>query len=96
MNLGAVLEFIKEEQNKAPPKKQRAGKQRSRYKPNGRRNDGWNSLADRKRIADRKTSQPGLRYLRSPPRQAFLPSALKRDTLTLQTEGHFHLVATQC
>lgn len=54
--LGAVLEFIKEEQDKAPPKKRRAGKQRSRYKPNGRRNDGWNSLADRKRIANRKAS----------------------------------------
>jgi transposase len=55
--LGAVLEFIKDEQDKAPPKKRRAGKQRSRYTPNGRRNDGWNSLADRKRIADRKASQ---------------------------------------
>ncbi len=55
--LGAVLEYIKEEQDKAPSKKRRAGKQRSRYEPSGRRNDGWNSLTDRKRIADRKASQ---------------------------------------
>lgn len=55
--LGAVLEFIKEEQDKAPPKKQRAGKQRSRYKPNGRRNDGWNSLAARSAKEARKASQ---------------------------------------
>ena len=55
--LGAVLEFIKEEQDKGAPKKRRAGKQRTRYKPNGRRNDGWNSLSNRKRIADRKASQ---------------------------------------
>jgi len=56
-HLSAVLEHIKAEQDKAPPKKRRAGKQRSRYKPNGRRNDGWNSLADRKHISDRKASQ---------------------------------------
>jgi hypothetical protein len=56
-HLSAVLEHIKAEQDKTPPKKRRAGKQRSRYKPTGRRNDGWNSLADRKRIADRKASQ---------------------------------------
>lgn len=56
-HLSAVLEHIKAEQDKTPPKKRRAGKQRSRYTPNGRRNDGWNSLADRKRIADRKSSQ---------------------------------------
>ena len=56
-HLSAVLEHIKAEQEKAPPKKRRAGKQRSRYEPTGRRNDGWNSLADRKRIADRKASQ---------------------------------------
>lgn len=55
--LGAVLEFIKEEQDKAPPKKQRAGKQRSRYTPNGRRNDGWNSLAARRAKGARKASQ---------------------------------------
>ncbi len=56
-HLSAVLEHIKAEQDKAPPKTRRAGKQRSRYKPSGRRNDGWNSLADRTRIADRKASQ---------------------------------------
>ncbi|MEV8467421.1 transposase domain-containing protein [Fluviibacterium sp. DFM31] len=56
-HLSAVLEHIKAEQDKAPPKKRRAGEQRSRYKPNGRRNDGRNSLADRKRIADCKASQ---------------------------------------
>ncbi|KRS10686.1 transposase [Roseovarius atlanticus] len=55
--LGAVLEFIKEEQDKAPPKKRRAGKQRSRYKPNGRRNDGWNSLAARRAKEASKASQ---------------------------------------
>jgi transposase len=56
-HLSAVLEHIKAEQDKAPPKKRRAGKQRSRYEPTGRRNTGWNSLADQKRIADRKASQ---------------------------------------
>jgi hypothetical protein len=46
--LGAVLEHIKEQQEKMPPKKQRIGKQRTRYQPNGRRNDGWSSkLAQR-------------------------------------------------
>ena len=56
-HLSAVLEHIKAEQDKAPPKKRRAGKQRSRYEPTSRRNDGWNSLADQKRIAERKASQ---------------------------------------
>lgn len=56
-HLSAVLEYIKAEQDKAPPKKRRAGKQRSRYEPTGRRNDGWNSLAARKRIANSKASQ---------------------------------------
>ncbi|MGJ8606208.1 MAG: ISNCY family transposase [Marivita sp.] len=56
-HLSAVLEHIKAEQDKAPPKKRRAGKQRSRYEPTGRRNTGWNSLADQKRIADRKASK---------------------------------------
>ena len=41
--LGAVLEFIKAEQDKAAPPKKVAGKQRARYEPNGRRNNGWNS-----------------------------------------------------
>ena len=47
-HLSAVLEFIKEEQDKAAPKKRRAGKQRSRYQPSGRRNDGWNSKLARR------------------------------------------------
>jgi hypothetical protein len=51
------LEHIKAEQDKAPPKKRRAGKQRSRYEPTSRRNNGWISLADRKRIANSKASQ---------------------------------------
>lgn len=41
--LSAVLEHIKTEQEKAPPKKRRAGKQATKYQPTGRRNDGWNS-----------------------------------------------------
>ena len=41
--LGAVLEYIKELQDQTPVPKKRAGKQRTRYVPNGRRNDGWNS-----------------------------------------------------
>jgi len=56
-HLSAVLEHIKAEQDTGSPKKRPAGKQRSRYEPNGRRNNGWNSLADRKRIADSKASQ---------------------------------------
>ena len=55
--LGAVLEFIKEEQDKTPPKKRRAGKQRSRYKPTGRRNDGWNSKLAKAAKEKRKASQ---------------------------------------
>jgi hypothetical protein len=46
----------KAEQDKAPPKKRRAGKQRTRYEPTGRRNDGWNALADR---AARKSRAAG-------------------------------------
>jgi len=42
--LSAVLEHIKVEQDKAPPKRRRAGKQRTRYEPTGRRNtEGWSS-----------------------------------------------------
>ncbi len=55
-HLSAVLEFIKDEQDKATPKNHRAGKQRSRYTPNGRRNNGWNSLAARK-AKERATAQ---------------------------------------
>jgi len=55
-HLSAVLEFIKDEQDKAAPKKHRAGKQRSRYQPTGRRNDGWNSKLAR-RAKPRTASQ---------------------------------------
>ena len=56
-HLSAVLEHIKAEQDKASPKKRRVGKQRTRYTPTGRRNDGWNSLAARKANADRAAGQ---------------------------------------
>jgi len=54
--LGAVLAHIQEEQDKAAPKKKRAGTQRTRYEPNGRRNDGWNSILAR-RAKERAASQ---------------------------------------
>jgi hypothetical protein len=54
--LGAVLAHIQEEQDKAPPKKRRAGTQRTRYEPTGRRNDGWNSRLAR-RAKERAASQ---------------------------------------
>ena len=47
-HLSAVLEHIKAEQDKAPPKKRRAGKQATRYQPTGKRNDGWNSKLARR------------------------------------------------
>ncbi|WP_439651478.1 ISNCY family transposase [Maritalea mediterranea] len=50
--LSAVLEYVKAEQEKAPPKRKRAGKQRTQYTPTGRKNDGWNSLARRQKAAD--------------------------------------------
>lgn len=58
-HLSAVLEHIKAEQEKAPPKPRRAGKQKTRYEPTGRRNDGWSSkLAKRaKERAEIPTSQ---------------------------------------
>ena len=46
--LSAVPEFIKVEQAKAALKPQKAGKQRSRDEPTGRRNDGWNPKLARK------------------------------------------------
>ena len=55
-HLSAVLEHIKAEQEKSPPKTRRAGKQRTRYTPTGRRNDGWNSLAARTAKKDRAAS----------------------------------------
>jgi hypothetical protein len=45
-HLSAVLEFIKHEQDKAPPKKRRVGKQRTRYEPTGRRSPGRPSKLD--------------------------------------------------
>mgnify|MGYP001304288227 CR=1 FL=1 len=55
--LGAVREFIKEEQAKAAPKPNPAGKQRTRYEPTGRRNDGWNSKLARRAKQARAASQ---------------------------------------
>lgn len=46
--LEAVLEHIKAEQEKAAPKTRRAGKQKMRYQPTGKRNDGWNSKLARR------------------------------------------------
>ena len=56
-HLSAVLEFIKDAQEKTPPKPRGAGKQRSRYTPNGRRNDGWNSKLAKREKATRAASQ---------------------------------------
>jgi len=61
-NLSAVLEYIKAEQDKAPPKKRRAGKQRTRYEPTGRKPTGRPSLMEpyyeRKR-AEREARKAG-------------------------------------
>lgn len=49
--LGAVLAHIKEEQEKpALPPEVKPVSAKNAYRKNGRRNNGWNSLADRKRI----------------------------------------------
>ncbi|MFT6273545.1 MAG: hypothetical protein ACJA0F_002400, partial [Dinoroseobacter sp.] len=66
-HLSAVLEHIKAEQDKAPPKKRRAGKQRTRYEPTGRRNDGWNS-----KLA--KRAKERAQEISTPPRKASQPS----------------------
>ena len=52
-HLSAVLEHIRAEQEKAgpEPKRKRGPVQRTRYTPNGRRNDGWNSPAARQQKA---------------------------------------------
>jgi hypothetical protein len=50
-HLSAVLEHIRDEQQNAVPKAKRSPVQRTRYTPNGRRNDGWNSLAARRKKA---------------------------------------------
>jgi hypothetical protein len=55
-NLSAVLEHIKAEQEKAKPKSKREPAQRTRYTPNGRRNDGWNSLAARKKTPSQSSA----------------------------------------
>jgi len=56
-HLSAVLAHIKDIQETAPPPKHKpAGKQRSRYTPTGRRNDGWNSKLA-KRSKTRTASQ---------------------------------------
>ncbi|WP_349540658.1 hypothetical protein [Sagittula sp. NFXS13] len=52
-----MLEHIKAEQEQAPLKKKRAARQRTVYQPTGRRNTGWSSLVDRRRIAERKAGQ---------------------------------------
>ena len=73
-HLSAVLAHIKKEQDKAAPSPEvKPSSARNGYKKNGRRNNGWNTLADQKRVA-KTQSQPGLRYLMSPPCQALLPS----------------------
>ena len=55
-HLSAVLEHIKAEQDKAPPKKRCAGKQATRYQPTGKRNDGWNSMLAKR--AKEKAEKP--------------------------------------
>ncbi len=55
--LSAVLEHIKQEQGKAPPKKRRVGTQATRYKPTGRRNNGWNSRLAKAAKEKRAASQ---------------------------------------
>ena len=59
--LGAVLEYIKAAQEQEPPPKAKpAGKQRSRYEPTGRRNNGWNSkLAKRSAALQARTADQG-------------------------------------
>lgn len=46
--LSAVLAHAMALQQAAPPKVPRAGKQRTRYEPTGRRNDGWSSRLARR------------------------------------------------
>ncbi len=57
-HLSAVLAHIKAEQDKAAASAEvHPESARNGYRKNGRRNNGWNTLADRKRNADRKASQ---------------------------------------
>ena len=54
----AVLAHIKAEQDKAATNAEvRPESARNVYRKNGRRNNGWNTLTDRKRTAARKASQ---------------------------------------
>ena len=56
--LGEVLAWIREEQEKLPPPKpKRAGKQRTKYQPTGRRNDGWNAKLVKRATADRPPAE---------------------------------------
>jgi len=54
--LGAVLERINLNRIKVAPSPVKTGKQRTRYKPTGRRNDAWNSNLAR-RAKTRAASQ---------------------------------------
>lgn len=57
-HLSAVLAQIKAEQDKAVGSVEvRPESARNGYRKNGRRNNGWNTLVDRKRNAERKASQ---------------------------------------
>jgi hypothetical protein len=55
--LSAVLEHIMVEQENSVPTPHKAGKQRTRYKPTGRRNDGWNSKLAKRAKETRAASQ---------------------------------------
>ena len=46
--LTEVLAFIQTQQDQDPPKARRAGKQRTRYEPTGRKPGGNNTLRDRR------------------------------------------------
>ena len=59
--LNEVLAFIRTQQEQDPPKARRAGKQRTRYEPTGRKSGGNNTLRDRRRRATEEalvTSMP--------------------------------------
>ncbi len=55
--LSAVLEQIMAEQENSAPTPHQAGKQRTRYTPTGRRNDGWNSKLAKRAKEKRAASQ---------------------------------------
>ena len=61
LRLNEVLAFIQTQQEQDPPKARRAGKQRTRYEPTGRKPGGNNTLRDRRRRATEEalvTSMP--------------------------------------